>query len=104
MSPALAEIVALSDELKRLAAVQDWSGMVNIGHTRQEKLDAYFAATPLADDSALLREVLTAIQQADAALLREAGSQRQRLLQDAVDLRQRWQMSNTYQRVQNLQT
>ncbi|MFN4292448.1 MAG: hypothetical protein ACK4E7_16455 [Permianibacter sp.] len=104
MSPTLAEIVALSDELKRLATVQDWSGMVSIGHTRQEKLEAYFAATPLPDDGALVREVLTAIQQTDAVLLREAGSQRQRLLQDAVDLRQRWQMSNTYQRVQNLQT
>ena len=104
MSPALAEIVALSDELKRLATLQDWLGMVAVGQTRQEKLEAYFAHTPLADDSELVRGVLAAIQQTDAALLREAGSQRQRLLQDAVDLRQRWQMSNTYQRVQNLQT
>ena len=104
MSPALAEIVALSEQLQQLAGQQNWPAMLDIGHTRQQQLAAYFSGQPLADEPELIREVLTKIQQTDAVMMKDAGTQRQKLLQDAVDLRQRWQMSTTYQSVQNLKT
>lgn len=104
MSPALAEIISLSEQLRTLAGKQEWSSMLAIARDRQHKLETYFSQMPPPDSVELIKTALTAVQQADQLLSVQARHHRQQLLQDAVDLRQRWQMSSTYQRVQNLQT
>ena len=78
--------------------------MLAIARDRQHQLETYFSQTPPPDSVELIKTALTAVQQADQILSVQARHHRQQLLQDAVDLRQRWQMSSTYQRVQNLQT
>jgi len=104
MSPALTEIVSLSEQLRALAALQAWDGMLTVARERQHRLEVYFDQNPAPDAVDLIRSALTAIQQADQVVSAQAGTYRQQLLQDAVDMRQRWQMSSTYQNVQNLQT
>lgn len=104
MSAALAEILSLSEQLHALSREQDWQGMLALAKQRQEKLEHYFGQQPLPDDEALIRSTMTKVQSMDQTLMQLVGHQRQHLLQEAMDLRQRWQMSNTYQRVQNLQT
>lgn len=104
MSPALADIIALSEQLRILAGKQEWNSMLTVARDRQHQLEAYFSLTPPPDDEELIKTALSAVQQADQLLSVQARNHRQQLVQDAVDLRQRWQMSSTYQRVQNLQT
>ena len=58
--------------------------------------------TPLPDSADMIQSALNSVQQTDHALSLLARQHRQHLLQDAVDLRQRWQSSNAYQGVQNL--
>lgn len=103
MSPALAEIVRMSDQLAVLAEHADWDQMLALAAQRQQQLERYFDQATLPDSPALIEQTLTAIQQRDQQLSVNARKQRDQLLSDAIDLRQRWQMSDTYQRVQNLQ-
>lgn len=101
MSPALAEITALSQQLQQLAQQQQWPEMLALAQQRQHCLEQYFGQ-PLQDEVEQVRLALLEIQQTDQTLMQQARQHRQHLLQETVDLRQRWQISDTYQRVQNL--
>ncbi len=102
MSPELRQIRQLSESLVAMASQQDWPAMLQAAEQRQQALEQYFAHTELPDPKEIVRKALTEIQAADQALLSLATKQRQQLLTDAVDLRQRWQTSSSYQQVQNL--
>lgn len=102
MSPALAAIVNQSERLQALAGTEDWSEMLRLARDRQQQLEHYFSEEPLPDSAEIIRAAMLPIQQADLVLAEQARSQRQHLLQESIDLRQRWQMSDFYQRVQSL--
>lgn len=102
MSPALSHILDLSKQLQALAQAQDWTHMLQVARTRQQQLESYFRLDPLPDAADIVQTALQDVQQTDHALSLLASQHRQHLLQDAVDLRQRWQSSNAYQGVQNL--
>ncbi len=102
MSPELRQIRQLSESLVALASRQDWQTMLQTAKQRQQMLEQYFAQAELPDPKDIVREVLAAIQAADQSLSSQASKQRQQFLADAVDLRQRWQTSSSYQKIQNL--
>ena len=104
MSQALADILSLTEQLRLLAGSEDWSTMLAVAKQRQQLLEHYFGQAVLADTPAVVRQAMATLQQVDQHLAAQARQHRQQLLSDAVDLRQRWQMSDAYQRVQNLQT
>ncbi|NQD38049.1 hypothetical protein HPT27_13535 [Permianibacter sp. IMCC34836] len=103
MSPALAEIVALSEKLQALSVSSDWTAMLTVARQRQQLLDHYFASKPLPDPDELVQGTLGKIQKEDGVLNQLARNHRQKMLEEVIDLRQRWQMSDAYQTVQQLQ-